>query len=57
VRVRRVLNERKVDFEEIAVDDDPALQEHVLAISRQNTVPVLVHPNGRVEVGFEGETG
>jgi glutaredoxin len=55
--VRRVLTDRKVDFEEIAVDNDPKLQEHVLAISRQNTVPVLVHPNGRVEVGFEGEVG
>jgi len=46
-----------MDFEEITVDDDPTLQKHVLAISGQNTVPVLVHPNGRVEVGFEGEIG
>jgi glutaredoxin len=55
--VRRVLTQRKVDFDEIAVDDDPALQERVVAISRQNTVPIFVHPDGRVEVGFEGETG
>jgi len=55
--VRRVLTQRKVDFDEIAVDDDPALQERVVEISRQNTVPVFVHPGGRVEVGFEGETG
>ena len=57
MKVRRVLTGRKMDFEEIAVDDDPTLQKHVLAISGQNTVPVLVHPNGRVEVGFEGEIG
>lgn len=57
MKVRRVLTGRKVDFEEIAVDDDPTLQKHVRAISGQDTVPVLVHPNGRVEVGFEGETG
>lgn len=55
--MRRVLTQRKIDFDEIAVDDDAALQEHVVEISQQNTVPVFVHPGGRVEVGFEGETG
>ncbi|MGQ0569443.1 MAG: glutaredoxin family protein [Armatimonadota bacterium] len=55
--VRRVLTSRKVDFEEIAVDDDPTLQDHVVAISGQNTVPIFVHSDGRIEVGFEGETG
>jgi hypothetical protein len=46
-----------VDFEEIAVDDDEALIQRVIALSGQNTVPVFVHPGGRVEVGFEGERG
>ena len=55
--MRRVLTSRKVDFEEIAVDDDPALQQRVITMSGQNTVPVFVHPDGHVEVGFEGETG
>jgi hypothetical protein len=55
--VRRVLISRKVQFEEIAVDDDAALQRHVIDISSQNTVPIFVHPDGRVEVGFEGEIG
>ena len=55
--VRRVLISRGVTFEEIAVDDDAKLQRHVIEISGQNTVPVFVHPDGRVEVGFEGETG
>ena len=55
--VRRVLISRGVTFEEIAVDDDAKLQRHVIEISGQNTVPVFVHPEGRVEVGFEGETG
>lgn len=55
--VRRVLTSRKIDFEEIAVDDDPTLQDHVVAISGQNTVPIFVHSDGRIEVGFEGETG
>ena len=57
MRVRRVLTDRRVDFEEIAVDTDPALQDYVAGISDQRTVPVFVHPDGRVEVGFEGETG
>ncbi len=55
--VRRVLISRGVTFEEIAVDEDAGLQRHVIEISGQNTVPVFVHPDGRVEVGFEGETG
>ncbi len=55
--MRRVLISRGVQFEEIAVDDDAALQRHVIKISDQHTVPVFVHPDGRVEVGFEGETG
>ncbi len=57
MEVRRVLTTRRVKFEEIAVDDDPALQLRVIEMSGQNTVPVFVHPDGRVEVGFEGETG
>ncbi|MBI4277184.1 MAG: glutaredoxin [Armatimonadetes bacterium] len=57
MQVRRVLTGRKVDFDEIFVDDDPGLQRKVIEMSRQNTVPVFVHPDGRVEVGFEGETG
>jgi hypothetical protein len=31
--------------------------KRVIAMSGQNTVPVLVHPDGRIEVGFEGEQG
>jgi glutaredoxin len=57
VSVRRVLTGRGIDFEEIAVDDDEALQRRVIEMSGQNTVPIFVHPDGRIEVGFEGETG
>lgn len=57
MEVRRVLTERGVDFEEIEVDDDEALQRRVVEMSGQNTVPIFVHPDGRIEVGFEGETG
>jgi glutaredoxin len=57
VKVRRILDDRNMDVNEIFIDDDEALQRHVLTISGQNTAPVFVHPDGRVEVGFEGETG
>ncbi|MGH2376096.1 MAG: glutaredoxin family protein [bacterium] len=57
MEVRRVLTERGVDFEEIEVDDDEALQRRVVEMSGQNTVPIFVHPDGRIEVGFEGEIG
>ncbi len=57
VKVRRILEARRAAFDEIYIDDDDALQKHVLAISGQNTAPVFVHADGRVEVGFEGETG
>jgi glutaredoxin len=57
VKVRRILEVRRAAFDEIYIDDDDALQAHVLAISGQNTAPVFVHADGRVEVGFEGETG
>ncbi len=51
------MQERGVDFEERAVDDRREWMEIVIEVSGQNTVPVLVYPDGRVEVGFEGERG
>ncbi len=51
------MNERGIDFEERAVDDQPKWAEQVVKLSGQRTVPVLVHPDGRIEVGFDGEYG
>ena len=48
---------RGVDFEERVVDDRPDWAAEAIRFSGQNVVPVLVYPNGRVEVGFEGEHG
>ncbi len=48
---------RGVDFEERAVDDRLEWMTDVIEASGQNTVPVMVYPDGRVEVGFEGEHG
>jgi glutathione S-transferase len=51
------LKQRGVAFEERMVDDRDDWVEEVLRISNQNTVPVFVHPDGRIEVGWEGEYG
>ncbi len=45
------------DFEERVVDNNEEWQDEVMAISKQVTVPVLVWPDGRVEVGWKGERG
>ncbi|MBI2165877.1 MAG: hypothetical protein HYU29_05685 [Chloroflexi bacterium] len=49
------LRREKVGFEERLVDDDQKFMDEALALS--DTVPVFVHPDGRVEVGFRGEVG
>jgi glutaredoxin len=54
---RTVLRERGVDFEERIVDDNPEWWDDVFRLSGQDTVPIFVHPDGQVEVGFEGERG
>jgi glutaredoxin len=51
------LQERGVDFEERAADDEPEWAADVVQVSGQNTVPVFVYPDGKVQVGFEGEYG
>ena len=44
-----------IDYTEVRVDQSQeALDE---ALRYGDTVPIIVYPNGRVEVGFEGEAG
>lgn len=40
--------ERRVDQSQDALDD---------ALRHGDTVPIIVYPDGRVEIGFEGEVG
>ncbi len=56
-KARQVLTERGVPFEERVLDDRADWQEEVVRLSNQYSVPVLVHPDGRVEVGIDGEVG
>lgn len=56
-RTRATLLERGTSFEERVIDDREDWQNEVIAQTKQYTVPVLQHPDGTIEVGFEGETG
>lgn len=57
LRARRKLRSEGVPFTERQVDEEEIWQEEVVRLTNQNTVPVFVYPDGRVEVGFEGEKG
>lgn len=56
-KARAALTEQGAAFEERVLDDREDLQEEVIALTKQYTVPVLAHPDGTVEVGFAGEMG
>lgn len=56
-QTRETLTQRGVAFEERVIDDREDWQNEVIAMTNQYTVPVLHHPDGKVEVGFEGEVG
>ncbi len=57
IRAKRELRRRGVTFTERQVDDEEMWQEEVVRLTHQNTVPVFVHEDKHVEVGFEGERG
>lgn len=56
-QARLALSDRGVAFEERVLDDREDWQDEVVRQSGQYTVPVLVYPDGRVEVGLDGESG
>ena len=43
-----VYEERKVDQSQEVLDE---------ALDYADTVPIIIYPDGRVEIGFEGHTG
>ncbi|MBN2223397.1 MAG: C-GCAxxG-C-C family protein [Deltaproteobacteria bacterium] len=54
-RALRDLTERRVAFEEIVIDDDPAARETVMRLSGgKGIVPILVSRGTEVTVGFGG---
>jgi glutaredoxin len=56
-QAKHVLRERGVAFEERVLDDREDWQDEVFSRSGQYSVPVQIHPDGRVEVGIDGEVG
>lgn len=56
-KARTVLSERGAEFEERVLDDRADWQDEVISLSGQYTVPVQLHPDGRIEVGIDGESG
>jgi glutaredoxin len=54
-RLREVWGERGVAFVERHVEDDQETLDEALRYA--DMVPIIVHPDGRVEIGFEGEVG
>jgi glutaredoxin 3 len=57
VKARKILKQRGIDFEERVVDDRPDWAMDVIRLTNQNTVPVMVWADGRVEIGIDGERG
>jgi glutaredoxin len=57
VKARAGLKADGILFEERVIDDSIQYQNEVETLSNQFTVPVFVHPDGRVEVGYKGEYG
>lgn len=57
VKARRLLKQRNIAFEDRVVDDRPDWVKDVWQISKQGTAPIILWPDGRVEVGIDGEHG
>ncbi len=54
-KAREGLRGQGVEFEERRVDEDPKWWEEALKYAV--TVPIILQPDGRVEVGWGGEHG
>lgn len=57
LKAKKGLTAEGIAFEERVIDDSVQYQNEVETLSNQFTVPVMVHPDGRVEVGYKGEYG
>jgi glutaredoxin len=56
-KARRVLKQRGVAFEDRVVDDRPDWCMEIVRLSNQSTAPIILWPDGRVEIGIDGERG
>lgn len=55
-RAREELDQQGAEYEERVLDGDPDLQQEVMRLTLQRSVPVFVK-DGTVVVGFHGEQG
>mgnify|MGYP005856581325 CR=1 FL=1 len=55
VKLKRAWKAQGREFEERAVDGNQKWLTEALQYA--DTVPIILYPQGRVEVGFEGEIG
>ena len=53
--LRNAWDQRGVAYEERRVDQSQEALDEALLYG--DIVPIIVYPDGRVEIGFEGETG
>ena len=56
-KARRDLTARGIQFEERVVDGSVEYKKDVWQASKQGTVPIILWPNGRIEVGIDGMRG
>ena len=54
-RLRASWGSKGIKYEERRVDQSQETLDE--ALDYADTVPIIVYPDGRVEVGFEGHTG
>lgn len=54
-KLRRVWRRRKIVYEERRVDQNQETLDEALLYG--DSVPIIVYPDGRVEIGFEGSRG
>ena len=54
-RLRSSWGSKGIKYEERRVDQSQETLDE--ALDYADTVPIIVYPDGRVEVGFEGHTG
>lgn len=55
LKLKQYLDDEGIQYEERQVDENQQWLDEANAIA--DIVPIVVHPDGRVEVGFAGEIG
>ncbi len=54
-RLREAWRRQGIEYEERRVDQSQDTLDEALLYA--DTVPIIIYPDGKVEVGFEGHTG